>query len=132
MTASRLICAPIGGSANFDKRITEINRKVEAERKERLEKEESLSDAIADISSNVAEVDKRIDVNEGDISLLKEKQSDLLAKPWLRAGSFVRPLAAPPPKIFPELAHVSLLIVATRWRSYEKKQKACGFLICKK
>ena len=62
---------------NFDKRITEIDRKVEAERKERLEKEESLSDAIADISSNVAEVDKRIDVNEGDISLLKEKQSDL-------------------------------------------------------
>ena len=62
---------------NFDKRITEIDRKVEAERKERLEKEESLSDAIADISSNVAEVDKRIDANEGDISLLKEKQSDL-------------------------------------------------------
>ena len=62
---------------NFDKRITEIERKVEEERKERLEKEEALSDAIANISSNVEEVDKRIDANEGDISLLKEKQSDL-------------------------------------------------------
>ena len=62
---------------NFDKRITEIEKKVEAERKERIEKEDALSDAIADISSNVVEVDKRIDANEGDISLLKEKQSDL-------------------------------------------------------
>ena len=62
---------------NFDKRITEIERKVEEERKERLEKEKALSDAIANISSNVEEVDKRIDANEGDISLLKEKQSDL-------------------------------------------------------
>ena len=62
---------------NFDKRITEIEKKVDAERNERIEKEDALSDAIADISSNVVEVDKRIDANEGDISLLKEKQSDL-------------------------------------------------------
>ena len=62
---------------NFDKRITEIQRKVGAARKERLEKEEALSGAIADISSNVTEVHKRIDTNQGDISLLKEKQSDL-------------------------------------------------------
>ena len=62
---------------NFDKRITEIERKVEAERMERLEKEEASSDAIANISGNVEEVHKRIDANEGDISLLKEKQSDL-------------------------------------------------------
>ena len=62
---------------NFDKRITEIEKNVEAERNERIEKEDALSDAIADISRNVVEVDKRIDANEGDISLLKEKQSDL-------------------------------------------------------
>ena len=62
---------------NFNQRITEIERKVEVERKERIDKEEALSDTIADISRNVVEVDKRIDANEGDISLLKGKQSDL-------------------------------------------------------
>ena len=62
---------------NFDKRITEIERNLEAERKERLEKEEALSDAMADISSDLAEVDQRVDVNERDICRLKDKQSNL-------------------------------------------------------
>ena len=62
---------------NFDKRITQIERNLEAERKERLEKEEALSDAITDISSDLAEVDQRVDVNERDICRLKDKQSNL-------------------------------------------------------
>ena len=62
---------------NFDKRITQIERNLEAERKERLEKEEALSDAMADISSDLVEVDQRVGVNERDISQLKDKQSNL-------------------------------------------------------
>ena len=62
---------------NFDRRITQIERNLEAERKERLEKEEALSDAMADISSDLAEVDQRVDVNERDICRLKDKQSNL-------------------------------------------------------
>ena len=62
---------------NFDKRISQIERNLEAERKERLEKEEALSDAITDISSDLAEVDQRVDVNERDICRLKDKQSNL-------------------------------------------------------
>ena len=62
---------------NFDRRITQIERNLEAERKERLEKEAALSDAMADISSDLAEVDQRVDVNERDICRLKDKQSNL-------------------------------------------------------
>ena len=62
---------------NFDKRITQIERNLEAERKERLEKEDALSDAITDISSDLAEVDQRVDVNKRDICWLKDKQSNL-------------------------------------------------------
>ena len=62
---------------NFDKRIIEIERQIEAERKERLDKGKALSDAIADVSNIVADVEEHIDANERDISLLKEKQSDL-------------------------------------------------------
>ena len=62
---------------NFDRRITQIERNLEAERKERLEKEDALSDAITDISSDLAEVDQRVDVNKRDICWLKDKQSNL-------------------------------------------------------
>ena len=62
---------------NFDRRITQIERNLEAERKERLEKEAALSDAMADISSDLAEVDQRVGVNERDICRLKDKQSNL-------------------------------------------------------
>ena len=62
---------------NFDRRITQIERNLEAERKERLEKEAALSDAMADISSDLAEVDQRVHVNERDISQIKNKQSNL-------------------------------------------------------
>ena len=62
---------------NFDKRIIEIERQIEAERKERLDKGKALSDAIADVSNIVADVEEHIDANDRDISLLKENQSDL-------------------------------------------------------
>ena len=63
--------------ANFDKRIIEIEGRIEEERKEPLEKEEALSDAIADISSDLAELDQRVGVNDRDICQLKDKQSNL-------------------------------------------------------
>ena len=63
--------------ANFDKRIIEIEGMIEEERKEPLEKEEALSDAIADISSDLAELDQRVGDNERDICQLKDKQSNL-------------------------------------------------------
>ena len=57
--------------ANFDKRIIEIERRIEEEPKEPLEKEEALSDAIADISSDLAELDQSVGVNERDICQLR-------------------------------------------------------------
>ena len=63
--------------ANFAKRIIEIERRIEEERKEPLEKEEALSDAIADISSDLAELDQRVGVNERDICQLKDKRNNL-------------------------------------------------------
>ena len=62
---------------NFAKRIIEIERRIEEERKEPLENEEALSHAIADISSDLAELDQRVGVNERDICQLKDKQSNL-------------------------------------------------------
>ena len=55
--------------AHFAKRIIEIERRIEEERKEPLEKEEALSDAIADISSDLAELDQRVGVNERHLSV---------------------------------------------------------------
>ena len=61
----------------FDGRITEIEHRIEAERKERLKEHEALSGAIGDISNDLTKIEKRQDVNEENISLLEEKQSDL-------------------------------------------------------
>ena len=61
----------------YDKRITDIENRLEAERKERLEKQEALSGAIGDIASDLKNVEKRQDVSEESISLLEERQSDL-------------------------------------------------------
>ena len=58
-------------------RITDIEKQMETDRKERLEKQEALSSDIEDISNSLAKLDKRVDVNKEDISQLKEKQSDL-------------------------------------------------------
>ena len=58
-------------------RITDIEKQMETDRKERLEKQEALSSDIEDISNTLAKLDTRVDVNKEDISQLKEKQSDL-------------------------------------------------------
>ena len=63
----------------YDKRTTDIENRLEAERKERLEKQEALSDAIGDIASNLSNLEKRQIVDEENISLLEKRQSDLEA-----------------------------------------------------
>ena len=61
----------------FDKRITDIEIRMEAERKEQLEKNEAFSDAIGNMSNDLTKIEKRQDTNEENIALLEERQSDL-------------------------------------------------------
>ena len=61
----------------FEKRITDIESRMETERKEQLEKNEALSGAIGDISNNLTYVEKRQDTNEEHLARLDERQSDL-------------------------------------------------------
>ena len=63
--------------SKFDKRITDIESRMETERKEQLEKNEALSGAIGDISNNLTYVEKRQDTNEEHLARLDERQSDL-------------------------------------------------------
>ena len=62
---------------NFDKRISDIMRTMEEQRKEQLEKEEELSGAIEDISSDLTKLGKRQDVSEVNISMLEKREGDL-------------------------------------------------------
>ena len=62
---------------DFDKRIADIEKRMEEERKERLEKQEEMSGAIGDISSDLTKLEKRQDVSEENISQLEDRQSDL-------------------------------------------------------
>lgn len=61
----------------FNQRIADIERKLDEERRERLEKEEELAGAIGDISSDVMKLGKRHDASEVSISMLEIKQGDL-------------------------------------------------------
>ena len=61
----------------FDKRITDIESRMEAEQKEQLEKNETLSGAIRNMSNSLTNVEKRQDSNEENSVLLEERQSDL-------------------------------------------------------
>ena len=63
--------------SKFDKRITDIESRMEGERKEQLEKNETLSGAIRDMSNSLTNIEKREDTNEENIVLLEERQSDL-------------------------------------------------------
>lgn len=63
--------------SKFDKRISDIESRMEAERREQLEKNEALSGAIGDISNNLTNIEKRQDTNEENIAWLDERQSDL-------------------------------------------------------
>ena len=62
-----------------EKRITDIENRLEVERKERLEKQEALSDAIGDTANVLSKVEKHQNVNDESISLLEERQNDLEA-----------------------------------------------------
>ena len=61
----------------FDKRIADIEKRLEEERKERFEKQEEMSGAIGDISSDLTKLEKRQDISEENISQLEGRQSDL-------------------------------------------------------
>ena len=61
----------------FDKRMVNIEKRLEEERKERLEKQEEMSGAIGDISSDLTKLEKRQDISEENISQLEGRQSDL-------------------------------------------------------
>ncbi|KAJ7365922.1 hypothetical protein OS493_002653 [Desmophyllum pertusum] len=61
----------------FDQRITDIENRMEAERKEQLDKNQALSGEIGNISNSLTKIEKRQDTNEENIGLLGEKQSDL-------------------------------------------------------
>ena len=63
--------------SKFDKRITDIESRMEAERKEQLEKNEALSGAIGDISNSLTNIEKRQDTNEENIARLDERESVL-------------------------------------------------------
>ena len=61
----------------FDKRIADIEKRLEEERKEWLEKQEEISGAIGDISSDLKKLEKCQDISEENISQLEDRQSDL-------------------------------------------------------
>ena len=63
--------------SKFDKRITDIESRMGAARKEQLEKNETLSSAIRDMSNSLTNIENRQDTNEENIVLLEERQSDL-------------------------------------------------------
>ena len=55
----------------------DIEKRLEEERKERLQKQEEMSGAIGDISSDLTKLEKRHDISEENISQLEDRQSDL-------------------------------------------------------
>ena len=61
----------------FDKRITDIESRMEADQKEQSAKNEAFSAAIGDISNNLTKMEKRQETNEENITLLGERQSGL-------------------------------------------------------
>ena len=63
--------------SKFHKRITDIESRMGTERKEQLEKNETLSGAIRDMSNSLTKIEKRQDTNEENIVVLEERQSDL-------------------------------------------------------
>ena len=61
----------------FNKRIADIESRLEAELKAQSEKNETFSAAIGDISKNVTKIEIRQDMNEENIALLEERHSEL-------------------------------------------------------
>ena len=63
--------------SKHDKRTTDIESRIEAERNQQLEKNETLSGAIRDVPNSSTNIEKRQDTNEESIVLLEERRSDL-------------------------------------------------------
>ena len=63
--------------AKFEKRIADIESRLEEELQAQSEKNKEFSSAIEDISNNINIIEERQDTNEQNISLLEERQNEL-------------------------------------------------------
>ena len=63
--------------AKFEKRIADIESRLEEELQAQSEKNKEFSSAIEDISNNINIIEERQDTNEKNISLLEEKQNEV-------------------------------------------------------
>ena len=58
----------------FDKRITDIEIRMEADRKEQLQKNDAFSGAIGNMSNDLTKIEKRQDTNEENIAFFRTKE----------------------------------------------------------
>ena len=63
--------------AKFEKRIADMESRLEEELQAQSEKNKEFSSAIEDISNNITIIEERQDTNEQNISLLEERQNEL-------------------------------------------------------
>ena len=63
--------------AKFEKRIADMESRLEEELQAQSEKNKEFSSAIEDISNNINMIEERQDTNEQNISLLEERQNEL-------------------------------------------------------
>ena len=63
--------------AKFEKRIADMESRLEEEHQAQSEKNKEFSSAIEDISNNITIIEERQDTNEQNISLLEERQNEL-------------------------------------------------------
>ena len=63
--------------AKFEKRIADMESRLEEELQAQSEKNKEFSSAIEDISNNINIIEERQDTNEQNISLLEERQNEL-------------------------------------------------------
>ena len=63
--------------AKFEKRIADMESRLEEELQAQSEKNKEFSSAIEDISNNMTIIEERQDTNEQNISLLEERQNEL-------------------------------------------------------
>ena len=75
--------------AKFEKRIADMESRLEEEHQAQSEKNKEFSSAIEDISNNINIIEERQDTNEQNISLLEERQNELeSAVTSLKDGDF--------------------------------------------
>ena len=63
--------------AKFEKRIADMESRLEEEHQAQSEKNKEFSSAIEDISNNINIIEERQDTNEQNISLLEERQNEV-------------------------------------------------------